>query len=48
MWQAVLSVLICGALFALYGWVQQRGCNGHCAGCIGAHCARDERIEHHE
>jgi hypothetical protein len=48
MWESVLGILICGALFALYGLVRQKGCNGHCAGCLGASCGREERPHYHD
>ena len=44
---ALIGIVICALLFALYGFVKQRGCNGHCAGCLGA-CGRSEGTDHHD
>lgn len=40
----LLGILICAALFALYGLVPHRGCTGHCAGCTGS-CGRHDDLE---
>lgn len=45
MLDSIIAVLICAALFVLYGWVKQKGCDGHCAGCLGNSC---ERLQHHD
>jgi hypothetical protein len=45
--QSVIGIIICAVLFALFGLVRPRGCNGQCAGCTGA-CERHERLDHHD
>ena len=44
--EAILGIIACAALFALYGMVRPRGCTGHCAGCVGD-CRRHTDGDHH-
>jgi hypothetical protein len=39
--QTIIAIVLCAALFVLFGLVPYRGCTGHCAGCTGA-CGRYE------
>ncbi len=37
--EIILGVVICAALFVVFGLLPHRGCTGHCAGCTGS-CGR--------
>ncbi|MDX2262199.1 MAG: hypothetical protein SFU84_10940 [Gemmatimonadales bacterium] len=45
--QTVVAIALGAVLFVIAGVLQQRGCNGRCAGCAGS-CARHEgEGDHH-
>jgi hypothetical protein len=45
--EIVLGVVICAALFVVFGLLPHRGCTGHCAGCTGS-CGRYKEDIHHD
>ena len=45
--EIIIGVVICAALFMLYGLLPHRGCTGHCAGC-SASCWRFKGDDHHD